>query len=447
MRWNLIKTIKWVWAAAMLLLPAGCATAPQPRIGESAWPSASPAASAATTPETPAPQPSQASDAIKALMPGQAGYTWHYDGFAEYAMAMRLTAMDESGGILTYHCNGAVEDVSGGEATGDFSVRVDYQAKPGVLTQHLQGEKVLDNVFPDLELIREPLVKGASWLQTVRGANGQDTELFCSIDSVGQTEGRTVYSVTYQDKASGYYEKREITEGAGVTSFGRLYQFEDTSELLGYRLFHPDAQAHAAAWEQWLPELGREYTCFGLAEYGHKGVLTQLKASDKETVLEYRGIYSDGTGRDDRFVVRYHVDSARGTVTEEVVSNERGAKEVNSRLHNLVVLMFPLRKGSHWSHQATLNHKPVTVRAEITEYDESAGVVKVRYTAENAAGYYNDTYLEERTFEKGFGMTGFGCLMPGSIGLSGKDAKDPEKVQEALVQHMFGYSLNKMKQQ
>ncbi len=429
---------------SLFVLLSGCATA---KPGGTGQPEATPtpATTATATPSATATPPVQTGsiDAIKRLLPSETGFVWQYSGFAEYALKMELTGIDESGRILTYRCEGEVADMSGGESKDDFNVKITYQVQSGVLKQTLQGSKALDNVFPNLELIREPLDKGAKWSQTVKDADGKEAILDCTIDDIRQVNGKTTYFLTYRSNSGGYYEKREITDGMGVTAFDRLYQFEDSSELIGYRLYLPDEQAQATGWEQWLPRLEQEYTYFGLAEYGHKGTLRQVKASSTETVLEYQGVYHDGTGKDDRFVVRYHADPSRGTVTEEVIANERGKKEINSKLHNLVILKFPLHQGDQWSHAAKLDGKAVTVRAVITKYDEDAGVVHVRYTAKNAPGYYNNTYFEERTFEKGYGMTGFGNLIPGKISLSNQDAEDPKKVEEAIVQHMFGYSLNK----
>lgn len=39
-------------------------------------------------------------------------------------------------------------------------------------------------------------------------------------------------------------------------------------------------------------------------------------------------------------------------------------------------------------------------------------------------------------------MVGFSNLMPGDIPISKADAKDSKKLEEALVNHLFGYSLN-----
>lgn len=197
------------------------------------------------------------------------------------------------------------------------------------------------------------------------------------------------------------------------------------------------------SWDQWLPALNREYTYYGLAEYGHRGRLILVSRDSAEAIYEFCGRFSDGYGDESRFAVRYHVDMPRGTVTEQAVSNERGKPEVNSRLHNLVVLKFPLSTGERWSHKTSLNGEEVTVNALVTEYNESKGVVKVRYTAAPAPEYFGNTYIETRTYEKGLGMTAFANLMPGDIGLSAADSGSARKINEALAQRMFGYSLNK----
>ena len=225
---------------------------------------------------------------------------------------------------------------------------------------------------------------------------------------------------------------------------GYVWQCFGTAECVQtQQVMNGNALQAAMKYKMWLPKLGKKYTFFGLAEYGHKGRLTQKQNAEKGAVYEYRGYYADGKGTAEIFVIRYYVDKERGTVTEKVISNQRGKAEVNSRLHNLVLLKFPLKVNAHWSQKAKLNGQSVTVRATITALDDKKGLVKVKYTATSAKGYYNNTYIEERTFEKGYGMTAFANLMPGRIGISKADSKDPKKLRDAIVQHMFGYTMNK----
>ena len=133
------------------------------------------------------------------------------------------------------------------------------------------------------------------------------------------------------------------------------------------------------------------------------------------------------------------MDYERGTVTEQVASNQRtGEKEINSKLHNVVILKLPIEAGERWNHQTTINGEEYTLHAEITEYDAGSGFIRVRYTAQGVPGYHDDTYFEERTFEHGYGMTTFANMLPGEIT---REAGETEA--QAIENHMFGYSLNK----
>ena len=170
------------------------------------------------------------------------------------------------------------------------------------------------------------------------------------------------------------------------------------------------------------------------------GSLAKRQTSKSQIIYRYFGTFSDGIGDNAKFVVDYFADLARGTVTEKVVSNTRGAAEVNSKLHNCVMLLFPLEQGKTWRFDAKLDGKKTSVKAEITAMDVAKGSVTVRYTAK-AADYYNNTYIEERTFQKGLGMTRFSCLMPGDLGISDADSKNPDKLKQAIANHMFGYSM------
>lgn len=431
--------MKRIGTVLIALLLTGC-TAVSPQ--ESAAPSPSIKTETPVPTATASVQPAQA-NAVAALLPAQTGFLWQYFGFAEYAETLTLQSVGQAGNATLYRTTGKVEDMSGhDDPSGAFAVSVVYAVEPGVLRQRLTGSKAMDSVAPDLELIRTPLEKGTQWEQSV-SINGKTVTLVCSIDSVKTVEGHKVYSVSYRQKGGSYYELRDITEGFGVTAFQRLYEYEGGSDLIGYWLNAQEPQANKDFYKAWLPPLGKQFTYFGLAEYGHKGALTLVSNNQKEERYTYNGIYADGRGDESKFVVDYRVDLVRGTVTEQVISNERGAAEVNSKLHNLVILKFPLAAGSLWSHKAKLNGKEVTVQAEVEQYDADNGIVKVRYTAMGAAGYYNNTYIEERTFQKGYGMTSFSNLLPGDIGIHSADAKDAAKLQDAIQQHSFGYTMNK----
>jgi hypothetical protein len=434
----------------LALTASACARPNQPNPPKS--PTAQPGTPSASTELSASPQSASTAPAasgtasaeaaaLKALLPAKPGYQWQYFGTAEYAHDMKLVDVKRSNGETAYNITGKVADMSGGASKNDFNIKVVYTISHNTLTMKSEGKMLMDSKVPELALIKTPLAKGTQWSQQAT-ADGQPLSLDCAITDAKTVDGHMVYTVEYKAQNS-YMETREITEGIGVTKFERKLSFDPQSGVIGYHISTGNTSATTTGYEQWLPRLGTEYTFFGLAEYGHKGKLLQKSDAENSALYEYRGYYADGKGTPEKFVVRYFVDKARGTVTEQVISNERGKAEVNSRLHNLVILKFPLKKDARWSHKAKLNGKEVTVQAVITQYDDIKGLVKVKYTAKNAAGYYGNTYIEERTFERGYGMTAFSNLLPGSIGISEADAKDPKKLDEALVQNMFGYAMNK----
>ncbi len=136
------------------------------------------------------------------------------------------------------------------------------------------------------------------------------------------------------------------------------------------------------------------------------------------------------------------MDYLKGTVTERVMSSTRfDPPEVNSKLHNVVILKTPFEQGKTWSHNTRIDGKEYKLTAKIKEYDPVTGKIVVRYTAKGVPGYFQNTYIEERTFERGRGMTWFSRLLPGDIPISEADAKDSKKLEEALAGHMFTHSL------
>lgn len=194
----------------------------------------------------------------------------------------------------------------------------------------------------------------------------------------------------------------------------------------------------------YLPTLDKEWHYYGLAEYGHIGVLKEIDNTKTESIYEYYGAYNDGSGIPDEFVIKYTINYMEGTVKETVLSNTRGTiKEVNSKFHDPIILKLPLEKSKKWTFKSIINNSEYDVKAEIIEFDNISGRVKVKYIATGVPGYYNETYFEERTFEKGYGMTGFINIFPGELNISEEDAKDPEKLQQAINNHTFGYSINK----
>lgn len=381
------------------------------------------------------------SDELKRLLPSLSGFEWVYYGTAEYSHSMKINSITQNEDDITYSVKGSVSDLSEGYSGQDFSLEISYVLSGSRLFQVKKETSMMDSRFDTLELIREPLRAGNSWEQEVVSDDGNKTTLACSIESIREVGGRNEYSVVYKDKNSSYYEKRKMREGYGVVAFERPDDAGTSS--VGYAISEPmSGYEGSAELNKYLPVLDTELHYNGLAEYGQKGTFTKLWSNAEEAVYEFQGEYEDGTGIPDKFVVRYYFDYLRGTVTEKAVSNTRGdTAEVNSKLHNLVILKYPVSLNASWSHVAKIDDYEVKVTAKITDLDEINGTVTVQYTAEGASGYYDKTYLEERTFMAGYGLTAFSNLLPGEIGISKTDIQDAAKLEEALGSHMFGYKL------
>jgi len=452
------KSLKILLALALaVLLLAGCAAKQPSGTDASAAAATSPMASenpvsidVTSTPmpgvsEEPLPSPQEtegADSALTALLPFKNGFEWVYFGTAEYSQSMTLHSISQNKEGAVYTITGEVGDLSGGESGKDLSFEETYIVGAGSIALSVgKGNAMMDSKYTDIELIRLPLRQGSSWQQQAVLSDGTKSTLTCSIDSVKKVGGRMEYSVIYKEKDGSYYEKRKIREGFGVTSFEMP---EDKSASpVGYSISEAmSGYEGSAELNGYLPQTDTEMHYFGLAEYGHKGVLEKLWYNAEEAVYEFTGEYEDGVGIPDKFVVRYYFDYLRGTVTEKVMSNERtDSAEVNSKLHNLVLLKVPVEENAAWSHNATIDGKQVKVAAKVTDIDNDAGTVTVNYTAKGVDGYYNDTYIEKRTFKKGYGLVSFSNLMPGEIDISETDAKDPEKMADILANHMFGYQL------
>lgn len=384
---------------------------------------------------------------ITKLLPNRIDYQWVYNGFAEYAHKMQLLSIDKGDSSYVYHIKGQVEDMSGGESKNNFSLVITYTAVPGILTQEKIETNMMDSIYNKIELIRSPLVKGTKWSQKVTDKDGKQATLDCAITDITKDGNENKYTVSYKDTSGTYYEKRVIKEGVGVISFEKLYIDQKDSFPVSYSI-NPLVTGYITRLNlnSYLPKLTKELRYNGLAEYGHIGTLVKVSDNQDNAIYEFKGVYDDGSGIADKFTVRYYLDYIRGTLTEKAITNTRTKKnEVNSKLHDIVLLKLPIEKGATWSHDTIMNGKKYSVRATINEVNSNEGIVKVSYIITNVAGYYNNTYFENRTFQIGYGMTGFSSIMPGKLSIDPKDINNKEKLQQAIDNHMFGYSLSIVK--
>src|SRR5699024_7507250 len=99
------------------------------------------------------------------LLADKKGYIWDYEGSTEYGHSMELEKIEESDKQVDYIVEGEVEDASGGESENDFSLDLTYTVTEDKLIQNIDSEMMMDNNFPEIELIKLPLSEGNEWTQ------------------------------------------------------------------------------------------------------------------------------------------------------------------------------------------------------------------------------------------------------------------------------------------
>lgn len=385
------------------------------------------------------------------LLPGRSGFRWVYSGFAEYGHTMVLESVIPGDTSVRYEIRGNVDDPSGGEARGDFSLKAEYEVTGNSLIMRKASEKMMDN-FAELELVRLPLNEGTRWEQQARHNNGEEYRLDCTIQEVKNRAEDKIYTVLYKDKDSDFYEKRRIQENWGVISFETVWESSEGPVIMGYDLYREaSGYPEKTSLNAFLPPLDKQLRYFGLAEYAHEGQLVKVRENQEEAVYQFNGTFRDGSGLPGQFKVQYHFDYSKGTVQEKVIENTRSEKdEVNSKIHHPIILKLPLESGNTWQQEITFEGVKKIMSATIvsiayegpTYYSQMKSgppVVTVRYVVEDVPGYFQNMYVEERRFQPGRGMVAFSQLMEGDLNI--KDINDEYQVQQAIINNMFGYSL------
>jgi hypothetical protein len=196
----------------MMLLLSGCARKVEPP----------------TVPEKPNGEIKPPAEALLEMLPRETGDQYIYNGFAEYGHIQQIDRIDEEDGRKIYHVVGMVDDPSGGEATGDFTLEMQYLVDgEKIIEKIIKGQK-LPHKLPELEVLRLPLEEGNQWEQKML-INGTEESLKAVIETVSvdpkdNLETYTVvYTVPMADMPEGMYKEiRAYKKGVG------LYHFEST---------------------------------------------------------------------------------------------------------------------------------------------------------------------------------------------------------------------------
>jgi hypothetical protein len=177
-------------------------------------------------------------EALSALLPFEIGYTWIYNGFAEYGHTMTLDAIIESEDSSVYEISGEVADMSGGEGNFSVDLTLKYILSGNSIVQEKAEEMMLDSKFDRLTLIKLPLEVGNTWTETVIDPETQnEVTLNSEIVIVEMVDSAMQYTVRYDDVDSDYYELRIFREGVGVISVEKLLELTDDNFPASYTLF------------------------------------------------------------------------------------------------------------------------------------------------------------------------------------------------------------------
>ena len=141
------------------------------------------------------------------------------------------TSVDENGSWT--HVFGEVKDNSKGYTNIDFKYQFNYLVDAHKIVQTHQGEALNDSIFSSIELLKLPVEVGNTWQFTSEDPMGKAIKVTAEILEVSDAGDHVVVKHSTKD---GYYEKRELNKGLGVTDFIRQVIYKDESTYTGYHI-------------------------------------------------------------------------------------------------------------------------------------------------------------------------------------------------------------------
>ncbi len=182
------------------------------------------------------------------IFPRRIGHEWFYSGFAEYSHRMRLDSIHgntDNTETLVYKVSGMVDDVSDGEASGDFSFELEYIiTKDTVIERIIRGEK-LPNMFNEMQILKLPLETGAKWEQKI-DIDGEEMIMIAEVLSAELEKeiGTILYKMRYSVPMPGmprgiYTEERAFAKGKGLIYYSRTLE-EESGLMFQYSAFERD---------------------------------------------------------------------------------------------------------------------------------------------------------------------------------------------------------------
>lgn len=174
----------------------------------------------------------------------------------------------------------------------------------------------------------------------------------------------------------------------------------------------------------------------GYAEYGY--TLSNLQVDKTNLVIKYSGEMSDGYGEDSRgkrtFSLNYifKLDEGGTPMVYERVYNKdymsSNTDSLNSIIKNYIVMWGDPKENDTWTQKVVYDGKEYTAKTVMTNVSYTK--YDLETTISDIDGFYNDTYTEKRTYDRGYGLISF----------ENTPSVDDNETSMDLI---FGYTLTK----
>lgn len=176
--------------------------------------------------------------------------------------------------------------------------------------------------------------------------------------------------------------------------------------------------------------------------YCESGYMLNEKVIDKETYkIIYQGEMADGYGEDERgsrkIKITYNFNLNEGNTPFIYESVENGDYLVENKdslysiIKNYIVLLGEIEDGKTWTQKVEFKGKEYEARTKMNVIAENK--YKLNTVINNIEGFYENTYKEERTYEKGKGLISF----------SNRSFSNNDELKEE--ESVFGYQLTEIK--
>ncbi|MGL5616538.1 MAG: hypothetical protein ACRDD2_09985 [Sarcina sp.] len=177
----------------------------------------------------------------------------------------------------------------------------------------------------------------------------------------------------------------------------------------------------------------------GYCESGY--TLSKKIMDDENCKIIYDGEMTDGYGEDERgprnvsMSYNFKLDEGKTPIVYETIKNEdyllKNKNTLYSLIENYIVMMGELEEGKSWEQKIQFKEKEYTAKTTMTIISESK--YKLETVINNIEGFYENTYKEERIYEKEKGLISFSNRI---------FSNDEELKQDELI---FGYKLTEIK--